>query len=138
MKPILFLSPFLCALALVSCDSTKPAPQQNQFGYTAAPLGGPGAAPVAPAPPAPLDAGGAPTPATTATADGAPPAPPSPTEAPAAATYNGTPVTHTVAKGDSLWKIGRQYKVPVDVIKKANNLTSDNIQLGKTLTIPQP
>jgi LysM repeat protein len=43
---------------------------------------------------------------------------------------------HTIEKGDSLWKIAKKYKVTVEQIKKANNIDSDKLRLGKTLAIP--
>lgn len=44
---------------------------------------------------------------------------------------------YTIQKGDSLWKVGRKYHVSVDSIKKANNLKSDNLTPGSSLTIPE-
>lgn len=43
---------------------------------------------------------------------------------------------HTVVRGDSLWKIAKQYRVPVDSIKKANGMTKDTVVLGAKLNIP--
>ena len=43
---------------------------------------------------------------------------------------------HTVVRGDSLWKISRQYGVTVDAIKQANGLTNDTAVLGAKLRIP--
>lgn len=43
---------------------------------------------------------------------------------------------HYVAPGDSLWKISRIYKVPVESIKQANGMTSDTVVLGKKIIIP--
>jgi nucleoid-associated protein YgaU len=43
---------------------------------------------------------------------------------------------HYVAPGDSLWKISRIYKVPVESIKQANGMTNDTVILGKKLIIP--
>lgn len=43
---------------------------------------------------------------------------------------------HTVVRGDSLWKIGKQYGVSVDAIKQANGLTKDTAVLGAKLKIP--
>jgi LysM repeat protein len=44
---------------------------------------------------------------------------------------------HTVAKGETLSSIARVYKVSVADLKRANNLTSDEIRLGQKLTIPK-
>lgn len=46
-------------------------------------------------------------------------------------------LTHVVAPGDTLWKIGQTYSVPVSTLKQANNLTSDLIYAGQKLIIPQ-
>ena len=43
---------------------------------------------------------------------------------------------YTVKKGDSLWLIANKNKVSVDDIKSANNLTSNILQIGQTLIIP--
>lgn len=47
-----------------------------------------------------------------------------------------TPRFHYVAPGDSLWKISKQYKVPVASIKAANNMSNDIVVLGKKMIIP--
>lgn len=44
-------------------------------------------------------------------------------------------ITHTVAKGDTLYGIARKYGVPVDKIKAQNNLTSNVLDIGQTLII---
>ncbi|SCA63847.1 Uncharacterized protein SCG7086_BG_00040 [Chlamydiales bacterium SCGC AG-110-P3] len=44
-------------------------------------------------------------------------------------------VIHTVKRGDSLWKISREYKVKIDEIKKINNLHSDFLKPGCRLVI---
>lgn len=44
--------------------------------------------------------------------------------------------SHTIATGDTLWGLSRQYGVSVDAIKAANGMTSDTVVLGKTLNIP--
>lgn len=49
---------------------------------------------------------------------------------------SGSSTTHTVVRGDSLWKISRQYGVSIDDIKQANGLSSDVAVLGARLKIP--
>jgi hypothetical protein len=54
----------------------------------------------------------------------------------------GTPTTgrpatvHTIVAGDYLGKIAAKYKVSIASIKKANNMTTDTVVLGKKLIIP--
>lgn len=43
---------------------------------------------------------------------------------------------YTVQKGDSLWAIANKYGTTVDNIKKANNLSTNNLAIGQTLIIP--
>lgn len=50
--------------------------------------------------------------------------------------YNHKGVYYTVKPGDTLWKIAKQFDVPVDTIKQSNNLTQPNIEVGMTLFIP--
>ena len=45
-------------------------------------------------------------------------------------------LTHKVQEGDSLWKISRRYKVDIEKLKKANNLTTEKLKPGMTLKIP--
>ncbi len=45
--------------------------------------------------------------------------------------------TYTVLSGDSLWKLSQKFGISVAALKSANNLTSDNIYPGQTLTIPK-
>ncbi len=44
-------------------------------------------------------------------------------------------VTHTVKKGETLYGLARRYNTQVDVIKKANKLSSDALKLGAQLII---
>ncbi|OAH54574.1 MULTISPECIES: 3D domain-containing protein [Bacillaceae] len=43
--------------------------------------------------------------------------------------------THTVQKGETLYKISNQYKTTVDQLKEWNNLSSNLIKVGQKLTI---
>lgn len=43
---------------------------------------------------------------------------------------------YTVQKGDSLWAIANKYGTTVDNLKKANNLSNNNLAIGQTLIIP--
>ena len=44
---------------------------------------------------------------------------------------------HVAAKGDTLSAIAKTYGVTVADLKKANNLTSDDLKVGQKLTIPK-
>ncbi|MFC0469315.1 cell wall hydrolase [Halalkalibacter kiskunsagensis] len=44
--------------------------------------------------------------------------------------------THTVVAGDTFYKLGQQYGVPVTAIQRANNKSSSTIMVGEQLTIP--
>ncbi len=43
---------------------------------------------------------------------------------------------YVVKKGDTLYKIANSYGISVDALKKANNLTSNLLNIGQVLTIP--
>jgi LysM repeat protein len=44
---------------------------------------------------------------------------------------------HTVAKGETLSAIAKLYGVTITDLKKANNLTGDDLKVGQKLTIPK-
>lgn len=44
--------------------------------------------------------------------------------------------SYTVKSGDTLWKIAKNFNTTVNELKAANNLMSDNLAIGQTLTIP--
>lgn len=44
--------------------------------------------------------------------------------------------TYTVQEGDCLWTVANKFNVSMDSIKSASNLTSDLLQVGQSLTIP--
>ncbi len=48
-----------------------------------------------------------------------------------------TLIKYTVKQGDTLSTIARQFKISVEAIRQANNLTNDTIHVGDTLNIPQ-
>ena len=43
--------------------------------------------------------------------------------------------THEVARGESLYSISKKYQVTVPQLKEWNHLTTDNLQIGQSLTI---
>lgn len=43
---------------------------------------------------------------------------------------------HTVVKGDTLSGLSAKYKVPIESIKRANNMTNDTVILGRKMAIP--
>jgi peptidoglycan endopeptidase LytE len=50
---------------------------------------------------------------------------------------SGASVTYTVQANDNLWNISIAYGVSVDELKAANNKTSDFLQIGDILIIPE-
>jgi LysM repeat protein len=42
---------------------------------------------------------------------------------------------YTVKPGDSLWSIGKKYYISVDRLRKMNELSSDDLQIGQKLLI---
>lgn len=44
--------------------------------------------------------------------------------------------TYTIKSGDTLYAIANKYNTTVDAIKKANNMTSNNLTIGRVLIIP--
>lgn len=44
---------------------------------------------------------------------------------------------HTVKSGETLWKIGNHYGIPVAALKRTNQQWSDRIYIGQKLVIPQ-
>jgi LysM repeat protein len=68
-------------------------------------------------------------------ADAATPAPPRDTEVPKAEAVAG--IRHTVAKGETLTSIAKQYNIPLADLQKANKDVNDRkLQIGQTLIIP--
>ncbi len=57
--------------------------------------------------------------------------------APVATTEASGPLTYRVRRGDTLFRIARQFDTTVDVIKRLNRLRSDNINVGDRLTVRQ-
>ncbi len=47
------------------------------------------------------------------------------------------PVVHTVAPGETLFRISKNYEVEIEDVKKLNNMSGNNVQLGQKLKIPQ-
>jgi LysM repeat protein len=61
-------------------------------------------------------------------------------EIPKAEAVQSTPtVQHTVAKGETLTSIAKQYNVPLSDLQKLNKITNDRkLQIGQTLSVPAP
>ncbi len=52
------------------------------------------------------------------------------------ATSSAPATSHTVVRGDTLSGISKKYNVPMDAIKRSNNMTNDIVVLGRTMVIP--
>ena len=62
----------------------------------------------------------------------------------AVANYIGVPYnskndvdSYTVVKGDTLYSISRRFNIPIDTIKKINNLSSDILSIGQVLYLKE-
>ena len=55
---------------------------------------------------------------------------------PGGSTTNNNQNIYTVVSGDSLYSIARKFNTSVDALKKANNLTTNNLSIGQKLIIP--
>lgn len=59
---------------------------------------------------------------------------------PTGGTGSATPMPtdkYVVKKGDSLYQIAREFGISVDDLKRANNLSNNNLSIGMILTIPK-
>lgn len=127
MTPIHILAPSVIAIALVSC-----APQKADMYDTSDPYGAPdaGYADAAPAYENPIYD-------TPAAYEESGPVPSTAYQPPASAPAGGgTATVHTVVRGDTLSGISRKYNVPMESIKRANNMTSDIVVLDRKMVIP--
>ncbi|WP_371189540.1 N-acetylmuramoyl-L-alanine amidase [Thalassotalea maritima] len=50
---------------------------------------------------------------------------------------NLRPTVHKISRGESLSLVAQKYNVSISQLKLANNLTSDMVRIGQTLTIPR-
>jgi hypothetical protein len=127
MTPIQILAPSVIAIILVSCAS-----QKADMYDTADPYGAPdaGYADAAPAYENPIYD-------TPAAYEESGPAPSTAYQPPAStASGSGTATVHTVVRGDTLSGLSRKYNVPMESIKRANNMTNDIVVLGRKMVIP--
>ena len=47
----------------------------------------------------------------------------------------GAPVTHTVRRGDSLWKLASRYGTTIARLKQDNNLRGDQLAVGQRVVV---
>ncbi len=50
--------------------------------------------------------------------------------------YTGETSTYTVQKGDTLWKLSRQFQTTVAELQQLNNIVGSNIAIGQVLIVP--
>ncbi len=62
-------------------------------------------------------------------------APRKPTPAAASVKSSGSSATHTVQKGETLYRVSKMYNMTVDDLKALNGLTSNNVSVGQKLKI---
>ncbi|WP_078433814.1 LysM peptidoglycan-binding domain-containing protein [Metabacillus halosaccharovorans] len=58
-------------------------------------------------------------------------------QSPPVATNKNQPTTYTVVPGDTLSHIGKRYGTTVEALRSTNQLTSDLLRVGQTITIPK-
>jgi LysM repeat protein len=139
-KQIHIITSPLLALAVVSCASQQPDTYDTPNPYGAAdagqsaPYGDHAPNPVYDTPAAYEE--GAPVPTAPPYVD-TPAIPTAPTApgSPAIAS-SGTPIIHTVVRGDTLSGLSSKYNVPISSIKQANQMTNDIVVLGRKMVIP--
>ncbi len=51
--------------------------------------------------------------------------------------FAGAMITHVVVAGDTIWGLSKKYGVSQYEILSANNLSSNTIQIGQKVLIPQ-
>jgi hypothetical protein len=135
-KQIRILTTPLLALAVVSCASQQPDTYDTPNPYGVAdsgqqpPYGDHAPNPVYDTPAAYEE--GAPIPTQPPYAD----VPAIPTTPGTPAIASGTPIIHTVVKGDTLSGLSSKYNVPIASIKQANQMTNDIVVLGRKMVIP--
>ena len=136
-KQIQILTAPLILLAVVSCASQQPDTYDtpNPYGVADAaqtpPYDDQAPNPVYDTPAAYDHSAAVPTPPPYADAPVTPAVPTTP-----AITSTGTPIIHTVVKGDTLSGLSAKYNVPIASIKQANQMTNDIVVLGRKMVIP--
>lgn len=134
MTSIHFLAPLALSIALISCGSQADMYDTSDSYATqdASASVEPAAAPENPI----YD-----TPAVYEESSAAPAIQSAASEVPATAAVAPIGVattSHTVVKGDTLSGISKKYRVPIESIKQANNMSNDIVVLGRVMKIPAP